>query len=484
MKKILLSVIALFAAISMNAEPYKVLADDGFFTLDKSSGWGGHWYAFAGEGTEGNFDASQYDYVWIKFSGNTGKFRFAITYNEWKSTEAWGETFYDTTNFIEDAEGISFIKIEKDKKYEFGGPDKAASAYAGDTWDKHVQNVFTQDDGNEVSVTVEGIYFGTAAELEALLGGGGEEGGEGGEEGGDTPAPAPAGDAKVTVLNVDNALGLDADNGTALTAGTEIGKIDEVICTIGADDTYKPQEVAGTINGAEFKGGLQGGTNPKDADSGVPATTLQAPVSGAFLQFDVKEDGYLYIIHKASSNKAYTVFEEGTAIGYKFAAQGDAESKLGATYQFELKGEGELNELKNPVEFAEQEYLKVNDPEFYESNWEDVEKDGVVTSTWKALKINGLGVIAFPVFKDCKYIVNANGSKITAAAFAFSKADDLVVATEDGVEIYKGGGETAIQSAKVVKVAANGAIYNLAGQKVNASYKGVVIKDGKKYLQK
>ena len=478
MKKILLSVIALFAAISMNAEPYKVQAEDGFFNLASSSNWGGHWYAFATEGTEGNFDASQYEYVWIKFSGNTGKFRFAITYNEWKSTEAWGETFYDTTNIVEDAEGISYIKLEKDKKYEFGGPDKAASAYAGDSWDKHVQNVFTQDDGPEVSVTVEGIYFGTAAELEAIL--------NGGETPEPTPAPAPtpAGDAKVSVLNVDNALGLDADNGTALTAGTEIGKIDEVICTIGADDTYKPQEVAGTINGAEFKGGLQGGTNPKDADSGVPATTLQAPVSGAFLQFDVKEDGYLYIIHKASSNKAYTVFEEGTAIGYKFAAQGDAESKLGATYQFELKGEGELNERKEPVLFAEQEYLKEADPEFYESNWEDVEKDGVVTSTWKALKINGLGVIAFPVFKDCTYIVNANGSKIAAAAFAFSKADDLVVATEDGVEIYKGGGETAIQSAKVVKVAANGAIYNLAGQKVNASYKGVVIKDGKKYLQK
>jgi hypothetical protein len=42
---------------------------------------------------------------------------------------------------------------------------------------------------------------------------------------------------------------------------------------------------------------------------------------------------------------------------------------------------------------------------------------------------------------------------------------------------------TAIQN---VKTAAknNGAIFNLAGQKVNAAYKGVVIKDGKKYIQK
>ena len=126
-----------------------------------------------------NFDASAYDYVWVKFSGNTGKFRFGITYNEWKSTEAWGETFYDNMKVIEVAEGIEYMPIEKEKVYEFGGPDKAASPYAGDTWDKHVQNVFTQDDGNEVSVTVEGIYFGTEAELEAILGGG-------------EPAPEPA----------------------------------------------------------------------------------------------------------------------------------------------------------------------------------------------------------------------------------------------------------------------------------------------------
>ena len=42
---------------------------------------------------------------------------------------------------------------------------------------------------------------------------------------------------------------------------------------------------------------------------------------------------------------------------------------------------------------------------------------------------------------------------------------------------------TAIQTVKKAN-AENGAIYNLAGQKVNAAYKGVVIKDGKKYIQK
>ena len=43
-------------------------------------------------------------------------------------------------------------------------------------------------------------------------------------------------------------------------------------------------------------------------------------------------------------------------------------------------------------------------------------------------------------------------------------------------------GSTGIQSAKAAAI--DGAIYNLAGQKENASYKGVVIQNGKKILQK
>ena len=477
MKKILLSVIALFAAVSMNAQT-AVNDDPSYFNLDKSSGWGGKWFDLKDADGNLNYDASAYEYAWIKFSGNTGKFRFGLTYSEWKSTEAWGETYFDAMNVIEDAEGISFIKLEKEKTYEFGGPDKAASPYAGDTWDKHIRQIWTQDDGTEVSVTVEGIWFGTAAELKAALGGGSSEGGsEGGEEGGEETTEGLG-----TAFNVENNLGLDSENGTALTAGTELASNEFVTITTGADDTYKPQEVAFKINGGDvFKGGLQGGTNPKDADGASPNTSLSAPVSGAFLAIEAKEDGFLYIIHKASSNKAYTVFEEGTAIGYKFAAQGDAATDLGAVYQFELKGEGELNEIVLPIDWAEQEFLEATDADKYAAH---VTVDAEGNPSWEAIKVNGLGVIAFPVYKDCKYIVNANGSKITAAGFVFSKADDVTIATEDGVEIYKGGGATAIQGAKVVTVAGNSAIYNLAGQKVNASYKGIVIKDGKKYIQK
>lgn len=47
-----------------------------------------------------------------------------------------------------------------------------------------------------------------------------------------------------------------------------------------------------------------------------------------------------------------------------------------------------------------------------------------------------------------------------------------------------GGGTTGIGQVEVEKATENGAIYNLAGQRVDANYKGVVIKNGKKYVNK
>ena len=243
---------------------------------------------------------------------------------------------------------------------------------------------------------------------------------------------------EVCVFNADNALGLDSENGTALTAGFEIGSTESIVAKIGADDTYKPQSATFAINGQEITGGLQGATNPKDADGGVPATTLVQPAAGAFLVFEAKADGFLYVMHKASSNKAYTVFEEGTAISYTFTAIGSADSDLGAVYSFTLPYvvENEQYVVKESIGWAEQEFLKITAPDKYAARWS---KNDEGADVWDPIKINGLGVIKFPVYAGCKYIVNANGSKITAAGFAFSPTDGFSI-TADGVELNAGGG--------------------------------------------
>ena len=58
---------------------------------------------------------------------------------------------------------------------------------------------------------------------------------------------------EICTFNADNALGLDSENGTALTAGTVIGETESIVATIGADDTYKPQSAKFTVNGIRFQ---------------------------------------------------------------------------------------------------------------------------------------------------------------------------------------------------------------------------------------
>ena len=63
---------------------------------------------------------------------------------------------------------------------------------------------------------------------------------------------------------------------------------------------------------------------------------------------------------------------------------------------------------------------------------------------------------------------------------------DVVVWNTSGCHIYKievTSGASGIQAVKTIK-SGNGFIYNLAGQRVDANYKGVVIKNGQKMIQK
>ncbi len=107
-------------------------------------------------------------------------------------------------------------------------------------------------------------------------------------------------------------------------------------------------------------------------------------------------------------------------------------------------------------------------------------------------------VITLP--KKAKNTEGADADGYVWKEFSFTVTEDMIK-TLDGVKVVRvketAGGyrckaasinadlPTGIQNVKAADVkSANGAIYNLAGQKVNESYKGIVIKNGKKYIQK
>lgn len=224
-----------------------------------------------------------------------------------------------------------------------------------------------------------------------------------------------------------------------------------------------------TIDGNEIStgDGVQGQDNPKDADGGNPALTLKEATSGAVIQIDAEKDGWVYIVAKLSTNKQYVVFEEGSAIGYKIAMENTDERVAGGVLNLEIKGEGEFNTIPEgtQIQWVIREYLG------------DVEA---------ATAGNGLGVFYFPVAQGCKYYAHATGSKISWSGVYFSEAEagNVTLSTADGATlVIAGSGDAAVKGIQVAGNA-NGAIYNLAGQKVGKNFCGLTIQNGKKFMVK
>ncbi|MBQ7421294.1 MAG: hypothetical protein IJV27_04040 [Prevotella sp.] len=292
--------------------------------------------------------------------------------------------------------------------------------------------------------------------------------------------------AQVLQINAEDNLGLGSD-AVALTAGTSLGSIAGVIdAAVAFDDSYKALDCKNNdynkvlIDGMEVltKGGVQGNTNPSSGD-GSPANTLLTPVSGAVTQLTAQKDGYVYIVSKLSSNKQYTVFEEGAPIGYSLAMEIIADQVPSKVLSYTLVGEGEYNNLPTsmaPIPWVER--IALNIPTYTDA-------DGNVKYEYE-IKKNGLGVIYFPVFAGCKYLVCASGSKISWSGLAFTEtpATNVTVANDEGASLQIVGGTDGINTITAEKANANAPIFNLAGQQVNKAYKGVVIQNGTKFIQK
>lgn len=180
MKKFFTLIAVAMMAISANAK--EEIAVSGFApwdncTIDGStiimgSGWKGGAIAIGR-------DMTQYDYVWIKYSGATGTPNFGITYDEWQRNADWGPVFVSSAVAMPDGSGMVGIKIDKETVMVYGNAEKDGVGI-GDVYGQHVQQLTIQGGSGEAQVTVDAIYFGTTAEFVA--------------DGGDVPVrPEPGG---------------------------------------------------------------------------------------------------------------------------------------------------------------------------------------------------------------------------------------------------------------------------------------------------
>ena len=160
--------------------------------------------------------------------------------------------------------------------------------------------------------------------------------------------------------------------------------------------------------------GVHGYDNPKDADNNNPATTLNVPASGSVIQIEAKKNGWLYIVARLSSNKQYMVFEDGEAIGYKYALENLDSRVSNHVMTGEVGTAG--SSLNRSVKSLICEYTG----------------DSEAASAG-----DGLGVFYFPVKKGSSYYAHACGSKIfwCGAYFSKTEAEIVKVVKEDESEL-------------------------------------------------
>ena len=296
-------------------------------------------------------------------------------------------------------------------------------------------------------------------------------------------AVAFATSANAQVVQFDSeALGM-TDTANEFAAETALGSNDAIDAYLAFTDSYKASNIKNNdynvvkIGGNEVltKGGMQGSANPKDVNGNSPAgnvaegTAPSVPVSGCVYGITAKADGIVYVVAKLSSNKAYTVFEDGAAIGYKAAMEANNAAFPDSKLFVEVKGEGEYNLVKTAID--QLEHIATGDPA-------------------SEIKVNGLGVIWFPVYNGGKYLFNACGSKASVSGMYFATAEqDVVVegtdseAPKDAFTIYTAGADGIANVAATAK-AENARMFNLAGQEVGKNFKGIVVVNGKKFMNK
>lgn len=228
----------------------------------------------------------------------------------------------------------------------------------------------------------------------------------------------------------------------------------------GESDNAKSVTIGGTVYDAVS--GIQGQMNP----SPVPTVNPKScPSSGAVVQFDVTKDGFIYAICKLSSNKQYYVWE-GTAISdpnvvaydytqhlLKAAANGD----MDINYSLPADNMGYFTVDLD----AEQKYCDGSGLRWPEK---------IVWGADSEQKINGLGVISFPVYAEAgTYLLHAQGSKVTIDGFVFSETKLDVKVNEVSAGIN--GVEAAATAAPAVKkYVENGQIViEKAGKKFTAA---------------
>ena len=445
-------------------------------------------------------DWTAYDYVWIKYSAATGKPNFGITYDEWTKKESWGNVFAATTAPIEDGSGIVGIKIDKETVMVKGNAETDGVGI-GDVYAKHVQQITIQSGAASAAVTVEGIWLGTTAEYAA--------------DGGDVPV-RPAYGESLVIWEGEHVYGSSwSDTDVFEAKYFDVAKVGDIIrCSF--KDGNDPNPVFKIVSPWDDFTDIQETREVTD-------TYFQGTIATEAALAELKKNGFrlqgvnftLTKVELINNVKEDEGGEEAAENKIVFTEAKSAGSLDGATFgtDFVLTVTDKVDGGKISIDSNKQYFGTVE-------NWDKYEfrlKTGGKSDSKNALKLT------IPAAGSLTIAMRSSSSSATRkVAFTQGSTELKSFEVEDGnctkgtvegvddktvfnyytidnvaagdIDISYDGGtnfyafilktSTGIYTIDSAKVINNGAIYNLAGQKVNENYKGIVIKNGKKYIQK
>ena len=286
----------------------------------------------------------------------------------------------------------------------------------------------------------------------------------------------------VCVTNAQTVVGL------ATTAQLEAAGLAETAKTI-AGDTEIVSNAAGTFNLAyedDWKyapmwsnyqtvavndsgdivldNGAVGSTNP-----GFTGYESGVMYDGAVFYIDAKKDGWMTVFTKINPNKQYVVFEnDNNGLAYTLGVAG-ADYKI----YYTLPGEDGIVNLTAPDA----------DKYFLHKSGDMRPTNPYVAAGMDTPPAESTGFLAFPVKAGNKYYVSALGSKASMGGFVYTENEPVVTfrATAELPEVVFGEGASvnAVESASE-----NAPVYNAFGVRVNADAKGLLIRNGKKFIRK
>ena len=455
----------------------------------------------------GDADWSQYDYLWIKYENCSGPINFGIVYNEWLKKESWGDSFETQQSAITEGEGGVFgLKIDKTSTYTKGDAETGGK-FIGDVYAKHIRQYQIQAAGAVANITILEVWLGTEAEYNSA-------------KEGNTPEGPKSKD--LTLADLSSGWGgstYDAATKT-VTIGddwsgkgwwldkTDYSAFDQLVIKFDPATEANGNIVIEYNDGvASTKYEFAAGTTTAiiDLDATGKASVKQIYIQGPAASKYVLSAAYVATKEYVAENETtggetpatpttlidYPTKEDGITIGGTCTKATvkihNADQIPGIKLANSYASEGVVND--NKVELTVDGGFKKGDVITIAgafNNSDNTKKAAVDLFTLDGTKanvlfttdqfINGKDKEANPV--EQSYTLAADADKLYIGR---NGNTNTFVTLLKVVRTSSTGIQQTIAPAKVIE---NNVIYNLAGQKVNENYKGIVIKNGKKYFQK